>query len=455
MEACCAHCERPYVKQCCCEFPPVKVCDNHGEEHEGEMHCCFASGQIPKITTAKDCELFIHRKISVEKMRFVLSDQLSNALNFKEAFSTDMDSLIIALTDKKTDLLAKIDYEISLFIQKKTEFEVKLNQFLTDLTMEPQNNIEMMTISTVSNQFKDDLQFFVCYQSVKSAVLAEIEGNFTFKFDDFWFKPEKTIENQFEIDTFLPNGEFGYYIPIFFEKWLQKRFISPEKSVFPLHPLENLTEDSRFCLDSNSNLLITGGNLQKTQSFRLNLKTKAISPLPNMNFRRGNHGMVYFSGKIYVFGGFDGENELADSEKLIIGEERWGNIGKMTKKRCGFTPCTAGNTVFIVGGVLQTSCEVFSVISDKFKSVSWKLPSNLPAIAVKVGNSLHIFQENKRFTVNLDGGPVVAAGTVLKMVYRSRVGPVLFRNQWFFLAGMENNEVLVTFDVSSLTLTVG
>lgn len=58
----------------------------------------------------------------------------------------------------------------------------------------------------------------------------------------------------------------------------------------------------------------------------------------------------YFSGDIYVLGGYDGETYLRDVEKLSPRKQHWERVPDMIQTRSYFTAAAIHDRIYAIGG---------------------------------------------------------------------------------------------------------
>jgi len=90
----------------------------------------------------------------------------------------------------------------------------------------------------------------------------------------------------------------------------------------------------------------------------LNLKTRewrAVHPQGPLPTKRTSHAAVMYGGKMYVFGGFSGEEYLHDLFELDLETETWRDLtpqyrGDIPAPRSRFCAAVAGNCMYVLGG---------------------------------------------------------------------------------------------------------
>jgi N-acetylneuraminic acid mutarotase len=82
---------------------------------------------------------------------------------------------------------------------------------------------------------------------------------------------------------------------------------------------------------------------------------RAITPCGKQPVKRTSHASVIYNGKMYVFGGFSGEEYLNDLHEFDLETETWTEIshlcrGDIPQPRSRFCAAVHGNCMYILGG---------------------------------------------------------------------------------------------------------
>lgn len=125
-----------------------------------------------------------------------------------------------------------------------------------------------------------------------------------------------------------------------------------------------------FCsLDEDTVLCVGGQKRISEKSYLLRIASAHLEEQQNLTRARGAPGIVKYRRFVYVFGGWDEKSHsLSASEKYSIKEQTWTALRDMLHPRCYFSPCVAGEDIYLprAGQVL----EVMNTVSEEFKTLS-------------------------------------------------------------------------------------
>lgn len=445
----CGMCERPHQRKCLFEVPPTPLCAEHANAHASHSAFIFDSSKLPEINTVEDRNEFVARFSSVATVLQELKNQVTDAREFRQSLSQEIDCVIEFIQKKKCELLNSIDQKIS-WIEGELRKIKKLKWKLHPI---PYNNVELVATSVGQQQYAKMLLVFSYWKQVEDSVIPAFERSCGFQINTDLFAASELVGSCSELSA-LPNSVFGHYLPTILQNSVKKWYISFPSvlAVETFKSMEKISISSRFCIDSFCDFLITGGDSTK-QALKLYSNSLTISQFPDMIARRGNHGMVFLQETLYVFGGFDG-SELANCEKMTLAGLTWTDISKMRRARAGFTPCVHFTSIYIIGGVHRNDAELFDTISEKFKSMRWELPDALPTIAIAINDCVYAFQGRNLYKFESKDRRPQLLGACPDLVYRSRIAPVRNRQSWYFFASQEGKEVLLQFHQRTERLTV-
>ncbi|XP_046843060.1 kelch-like protein 2 [Xenia sp. Carnegie-2017] len=127
-------------------------------------------------------------------------------------------------------------------------------------------------------------------------------------------------------------------------------------------------KESAICADQDS-IFIVGGREQATSVKSFNTLSLTWTQLPDMPEGRRLAGAVAIGDRLYVVGGFIGNQPLATCLRFSARSKKWKFIVKMNKTRFGLSTLVIGNKIFAIGGRNHSSSfkniETFDLDNDK------------------------------------------------------------------------------------------
>ena len=138
---------------------------------------------------------------------------------------------------------------------------------------------------------------------------------------------------------------------------------------------------SRYCSQKYLKLLICGGfdSEKSTTCSSVSCidvyKAGDVEIYPPMTTERYSLKVVHVKGDIFVFGGFDNNNDwIMSVDKYSLTSRKWSQVGEMHDKRNFFCACAFMNKVIVVGGYTKgnstNSCLQFDTRNYIWKEVS-------------------------------------------------------------------------------------
>ena len=126
--------------------------------------------------------------------------------------------------------------------------------------------------------------------------------------------------------------------------------------------------------------------------------------LPSMTTAKVKFGVVQVKGRLFIFGGEHGANELSASEALNLSLSplrKWVSQGSMLSSRADFTPAAYRNCIYLCGGGTP-QCEVYDLITRSFQPIDIELPLRAAACALCYGDELILLTPEVNFCYNID-----------------------------------------------------
>ena len=125
--------------------------------------------------------------------------------------------------------------------------------------------------------------------------------------------------------------------------------------------------NSCSCISPNGLVYITGGSLtgrSRSEAFSFNPRTVAVVPLQPMLMERRSHASICMGTVCYVFGGLIEDDRSSLCEMYEVETGSWKSISRMNERRAYLGCCEYRSQVYIGGGSLSSSCEVYNPIQD-------------------------------------------------------------------------------------------
>ena len=119
-------------------------------------------------------------------------------------------------------------------------------------------------------------------------------------------------------------------------------------------PTPGIGDDKNFCSCYNYNVINDKGN-----------------EVADLNLARAGASCTVFEGKIVVTWGFSAAKncQLKSVEAYDYHENKWTYLPDIIKERYCHASVSMGNKMFVIGGKLTASCEVFDSVSRKFTAI--------------------------------------------------------------------------------------
>ena len=127
--------------------------------------------------------------------------------------------------------------------------------------------------------------------------------------------------------------------------------------------------------------------------------SKTWETIPGMNIKREGCAAATVAGKIYIFGGNDGDSHLSSCEMfdpLVVGttNNSWTEIRSMKLSRSGCTSCSIGTKIYVIGGSNGyselSSVEVFDTCSMKWSKLPKMATERDYCSSVSIGDKIYV-----------------------------------------------------------------
>lgn len=164
-----------------------------------------------------------------------------------------------------------------------------------------------------------------------------------------------------------------------------------------------LKDSGSWCEIPNRRIFYCGGvqgNTFLNEAFIIDPSSMSIVRLPPMNQSRALSSVYYYRGKVYVFGGYSGNN-LTSCECFDLNTEKWKMISDMPVARSAFSVVEFNGFFYIAGE--STFIDRYDPKTDCFMSFEAILPavSNYSTMAMCNG-VLFIQQNNTCFEIDIE-----------------------------------------------------
>ena len=113
--------------------------------------------------------------------------------------------------------------------------------------------------------------------------------------------------------------------------------------------------------------------------------------------RRESHSCVVFDGKIVVTGGNGQRRHSVEAYDHYL--EKWTYMPDMRQSRFCHGSVAMGNKLYVIGGSVTSSCEVFDKVSNKFSNIK-EFPF---AFCLHLYNDVEVFRCQNKIVVKLGG----------------------------------------------------
>lgn len=192
-----------------------------------------------------------------------------------------------------------------------------------------------------------------------------------------------------------------------------------------------------WCSLPNVDLFYCGGfdnNGYSNRSLILSLPDLKLRNLPNMRNAREGHAICYYSGGVYVFGGYNG-SRLSYCEKFDIEKDCWVNLPCMSEARYCFTSAISDSKIYIGGGNSTNTIEIFDPHTSSFSLLTVKLPyNNQYTILSSLKDTILIFQREKLSAYEPSRNEVVELAEISDESWWSNMNPVEFEGCLYILS---------------------
>ena len=131
------------------------------------------------------------------------------------------------------------------------------------------------------------------------------------------------------------------------------------------------------CLLNETNAIVVGSiEPPMDTAHKVDLMDSKVSNLEAMGVARGFPGIVKEGGFVYVFGGEDGQKNLAACEKFAVAGQTWTRVKDMLSPKARFCPCVYDSDIYLPQFAKTTGAiEAFSIEKEEFRLLEVVLPA--------------------------------------------------------------------------------
>ena len=157
---------------------------------------------------------------------------------------------------------------------------------------------------------------------------------------------------------------------------------------------------------------VSMGGRYVAASYLIQIASLQVQKLPDMYTARAGGGLVYYQGKVFVFGGDNDSRQgrsygdLQACEKYSLQAKNWAHLPNMSSPRRSFTPFRHKEKIYIAGGGgADNHLEIFDIKAEQFTVSPYEIPfSNRLATCLIQGNQLALLSSSALTLHNLKTG---------------------------------------------------
>lgn len=432
------------------------------------MSCklCNRRKQISLICLKDDlkmCESCAAQHISI-------TDHSKFMMNYLEWFKKQNESETLRLSCTnliKQQIKSIIDSMPTIHSSVQSSLEVRRDLIKSLIDKAAEEQIKKVSLNRDFAKYSFEKNFHSLYsKNPSSSGLSHIISNLTtesevdsIKFSEIVY-PEKLTEIETHLKANLsiihqvyqdgkpiiipylrPNSSTAYFYDIIHEKTVVKNYFS---QVFAMY--------SAWCFIDHFSLAFSGGCLNGNilfEAFMINPGNFIIEPLPPMIVERYMHGMIWFKGTLYVFGGVSTESNANSIEKLESGSERWKLSGNLCNNKVKMTVCVAGDKIYIGD---ENNIEVFDPADETCTIISPFKKADF-VIMTGIKNSFLLLKKGSLFCVTPEPNFVTRdLGKIPIMEYSNLGQACLVFGKIFFM--LDFNKTIYSLNLGDRVLKV-
>ena len=277
----------------------------------------------------------------------------------------------------------------------------QLNPFSCNITSRycNQTNFNILVCGGRSYQIQKDskdVQLFDAKKLHEAKILPQIKQSRSF-FEAVCIKGE----------IFLFGGiNYGYNVVRSIEKY------SPVTNTWQ-HVIDMIDDRRSFSACSfMDNIYIIGGHIgdnidghDTATCFEFNTKSLNFYGISKMNTAKKTFACSVFEGRVVASGGMNHNNDRLNTVEAYdhVGDT-WENMPNMLKVRFGHKSVAVKNKLFVVGGYINSDCEVFDSTTNKFtflKQTTLASKSFLrrPSGVITIGSKIFVFRDERNVII--------------------------------------------------------
>lgn len=377
----CSICEKPPSVSCSCKGSPQKFCPlclvTHLESSSLKSHNVQVLWQTNLIDPS--FPLFLDKVNRIEYAQYKLKENIKIVDTFLvnlELESTVMKNNIITHFDGIEEEIKKAEQYLEM-VNNELE-ECKRNQEASELTFMQKYNMQMVKGKGIK-LFEGILEDEFPISQMKNFASISVKGDVS--------------NNELRVYFIKPRSKELIIIDLLGQNISKKNF---NKNML-------LKDSGSWCEIPNRRIFYCGGvqgNTFLNEAFIIDPSSMSIVRLPPMNQSRALSSVYYYRGKVYVFGGYSGNN-LTSCECFDLNTEKWRMISDMPIARSAFSVVEYNGLFYIAGE--STFIDRYDPKTDCFLSFEGILPSvfNYSTMAICNGD-LYIQQNNSCLVIDIE-----------------------------------------------------
>jgi len=133
-----------------------------------------------------------------------------------------------------------------------------------------------------------------------------------------------------------------------------------------------------FCRVSEFGVLGVGSRPAAVQTYAIELRRGGLADGGKLNIARSSPGLMKYGEQVYVFGGYNWNEDVLPTEIYNITSRTFRLAASMHFPRDGFSPCLWEDGIYLLDvGYSHRAIERFSLLSETIAILTWLLPQAL------------------------------------------------------------------------------
>ena len=326
----------------------------------------------------------------------------------------------------KESLLTKLSKLSAQCTKDQSKIQEFCAELIRSLTRETQKAIQqLITIQIILEELQmkiiriNEIETNLYYSSLESALLFDNQLQLNkiqppvVRLQDS--SPYITLENSNLSSIFAIYTSFNVY-------FTSDSCIRLNSEDYPLSPIKKDSSSSIFPV-SDHEILITGGKPSLKTAYVIDIHTKNIKKLMNLNKGREFHSTGWIGNHLAILGGILKDDTVTDCVEILKGDV-WIEIEPMIHERACFTVSNSLDCLYVFGGYdgeIMDSIEKYDCQLEEWVELEYKLSFKCtsPAVAfdlkgfIIVGGGIGNMQASRRaYRVNYEGKLVMELNNI-------------------------------------------